>query len=116
MRRAMMAAARDQAARILRPEPEDESAFARDASAAPVDQPHAHSSHETVAHETVARRPADQPSSPATERPAAAPTATRSAPPKSGKRKVVLMGISALLALAAAAYGVHYVLFGRFLV
>src|SRR5258706_10060341 len=112
MRRAMMAAARDQAARFLRPEPEAESAFARDASAAPADQPHSH-----PAQETVARRPAEQPSSPAIEKPAAAPAAaTGSAAPKSGKRKVVLMGIGVLLALAAAAYGVHYVLVGRFLV
>ena len=36
--------------------------------------------------------------------------------PKSGKRKLVLMGIVALLALAAAGYGVHYFLVGRFYV
>jgi membrane fusion protein (multidrug efflux system) len=52
-----------------------------------------------------------------TEKPAAAPAATASpAVPKSGKRKLVLMGIGALLALAAAGYGVHYFLVGRFLV
>jgi len=38
------------------------------------------------------------------------------AAPKSGKRKLVLMGVGILLALAAAFYGVHYVLVGRFLV
>src|SRR5229473_2106624 len=60
-----MAAARNQAARILRPEPEAEGSFARDASAAPADQPHAHSSQETVA-----RRPAETPTDrPSTSRP-----------------------------------------------
>src|SRR4030081_3019654 len=109
-----MAAARDHAARILRPEPEAEGSFARDASAAPADQPHAHSSQETVA-----RRPAETPDRPAIDKPAApaAPAAPADpAAPKSGKRKLVLMGIVTLLALAAAAYGVHYFLVGRFLV
>jgi membrane fusion protein, multidrug efflux system len=85
-----MAAARDQAARVLRPGPGD------------------------TAEETVARHPAETPDRPATEKPAAAPDATISVPPESGKRKLVLMGIGALLALAAASYGVHYVLVGRF--
>src|SRR5229473_2241777 len=109
-----MAAARDQAARILRPEPEAEGSFARDASAAPVDQPHAHPSQETVA-----RRPAETPDRPAIDKPAApaAPAAAADpAAPRSGRRKLVLMGIVTLLALAAAAYGVHYFLVGRFFV
>jgi membrane fusion protein (multidrug efflux system) len=109
-----MAAARDQAARILRPEPEAEGSFARDASAAAADQPHAHSSEETVA-----RRTAETPDRPAIDKPAApaAPAAAADpAAPKSGKRKLVLMGIVTLLALAAAAYGVHYFLVGRFMV
>ena len=109
-----MAAARDQAARILRPEPEAEGGVARDASAAPADQPHAHPSQETVA-----RRPVETPDRPAVDKPAApaAPAAAADpAVPKSGKRKLVLMGIVTLLALAAAAYGVHYFLVGRFLV
>src|SRR6266851_5326156 len=86
-----MAAARDQAARILRPEPEAEGSFARDASAAPVDQPHAHPSQETVA-----RRPAETPDRPAIDKPAApaAPAAAADpAAPRSGRRKLVLMGI-----------------------
>jgi membrane fusion protein (multidrug efflux system) len=109
-----MAAARDQAARILRPEPEAEGGVARDASAAPADQPHAHPSQETVA-----RRPVETPDRPAVDKPAApaAPAAAADpAVPKSGKRKLVLTGIVTLLALAAAAYGVHYFLVGRFLV
>ena len=109
-----MAAVRDQAARILRPEPDTaEGAPAREASAAPAEQSHAHASEEPVA-----RRPADPPArpaidKPAADRPAAAPTADP-ASPKSGKRKLVFMGIGALLALAAAGYGVHYFLVGRF--
>jgi membrane fusion protein (multidrug efflux system) len=50
---------------------------------------------------------------PVIDRPAAA---TPVAAPKSGKRKFVLIGVGALLALAAASYGVNYVLFGRFMI
>jgi membrane fusion protein, multidrug efflux system len=116
-----MAAARDQAARILRTEPDTaEGEAARDTSAALAETLRAH-----VSEETVARRPAetpiDQPTieKPAIEKPAApaAPAAAAaSAAPKSGKRRLVLMGIVTLLALAAASYGVHYVLVGRFYV
>jgi len=103
-----MAAVRDQAARVLRPEPDTaEGELARDASA-PAETLGAHASEETVA-----RRPAEVPDSPAIDKPATPPAG---AAPKPGKRKPVLMGIGALLALAAASYGVHYVLVGRFLV
>src|SRR5450432_849382 len=107
-----MAAARDQAARILRPEPDTADAeTARDASAALADQLRSHLSEET------ARRPAEA-ERPAVDKPATAPTApaAAAAAPKSGKRRLVLVGIVTLLALAAASYGVHYVLIGRFLV
>jgi membrane fusion protein (multidrug efflux system) len=111
-----MAAARDQAARMFRPEPataEDEPA--RDAAAVLAEQLRSQ-----LAEETVARR-AETPADPAVERPAAAPGAPATAAaaadaPKSGKRKLVLVGVGILLALAAASYGVHYVLVGRFLV
>src|ERR1700731_1972420 len=46
----------------------------------------------------------------------AAAGAPAAAAPKSGKRKRVLTGIVVLLALAAAAYGINYVLVGRFYV
>ena len=111
-----MAAARDQAARILRTEPDravDESVGA--ASADPVEAPRAH-----LAEETVARRPAETLERPAIDKPAAAPAApaaaAASAAPKSGKRRLVMIGLSTLLALAAASYGVHYVLVGRYFV
>ncbi len=103
-----MAAARDQAARILRPEP-DVAAGSRDGSAAAADQPRSHASEEPIA-----RRSAEAPANPAIDKPAAAPAAADPAAPKSGKRKLVLMGVVALLALAAASYAVHYVLVGRF--
>ncbi|HXN68211.1 MAG TPA: HlyD family secretion protein [Bradyrhizobium sp.] len=120
-----MAAARDQAARVLRtgPDPADGEA-ARDVSAALADQLRAH-----LSEETVARRPIETPASPATEKPAtekptidkpaaapAAPAATAAAAPKSGKRRLVLIGILALLALAVAGYSVYYVLVGHFYV
>jgi len=103
-----MAAARDQAARILRAEPDAaEGGFAREV---PADSPRS-----PVSEETVARRSAESPGNPATEKPATGkPPAADAAAPKSGKRKRVMMGVGALLALAAASYGVHYVLVGRF--
>jgi membrane fusion protein (multidrug efflux system) len=111
-----MAAARDQAARILRPEHDPaEAESARDASAALADSLRAH-----LSDETVARRPAEAPERPAIDKPAADKPAVAapavSAAPKSRKRKLVLIGVGTLLALAVAAYGVHYVLIGRFFI
>jgi membrane fusion protein (multidrug efflux system) len=115
--RAAMAKARDQAARILRPEPAAaEDDVARDPSEALAEALRAH-----LAEDTVARRPLENPVGPATkepmvDKPATDKTSAASAAPKSGPRKKVLMGIGALLALAAAAYGVEYLLVGRFFV
>ena len=64
-----MAAARDQAARILRPEQEPaEGEFARDAAAALADSLRAH-----LSDESVARRLVEAPDRPAIDKPAAAP-------------------------------------------
>jgi membrane fusion protein, multidrug efflux system len=106
-----MAGARDQAARIVRPEPESaEGEAARDTSAVLAEQLRTHL-------DETARRPVETPDRPAADKSAAAPVVTvNPAAPKSGKRKLVLTGIGALLALAAAGYGVHYFLVGRFLV
>ncbi len=106
-----MAAARDQAARVYRAESDAaEGPSARDASAAPADQLRPHG-------EDAKRRPVETPASPVVDKPGAAPgAAAGSAAPKSGKRRFILIGIVALLALAAASYGVHYVLVGRFFV
>jgi membrane fusion protein (multidrug efflux system) len=107
-----MAAARDQAARVLRTEPETvEGEAVRDPSSDLADQLRAH-----LSDEAVARRHAEAPERPAIDKPAAPPTASAAAAPKSGKRKLVAMGIGTLLALAAAGYGVHYMLVGRFFV
>jgi membrane fusion protein (multidrug efflux system) len=111
-----MATVRDQAARILRQEPDPaDGEAAREATAALADQLRAH-----VADETVGRRPAETPERPAIDRPAvenppAAPAAVSPAA-KPGRRRLVLMGIIVLLALAAAGYGAHYLLVGRFYV
>jgi len=107
-----MAAARDQAARIIRSGPEPaEGDAARENSAHLAEQLRTH-----VAEEAK-RRPAETPAAPPPEMPAApSADAANPAAPKSGKRKFVMMGVVGLLALAAASYAVHYVLVGRFYV
>ncbi len=99
-----MAAARDQAARIVRAESDD---TAREGSAAVADSIRAQLSDESArrAHETD-ERPAI--AKPVVEEPAAAQ------PAKAPKRKMVFFGAVALLALAAASYGAHWYLVGRF--
>src|SRR5487761_769709 len=98
-----MAAARDQAARILRDKPEaagDE--VAHTASAEIADSSRAYLSDET------ARRPHETPDRPATAKPA--PPAAAVAPGAKGgnRKKMLFFGAVALLALAAASYGVHW--------
>ena len=100
-----MAAMRDQAARAVRTGAETAEGEAVQDTAQLAEQLRAH-----VAEET--RR---APGSPATDKPAAPPAAAaKSAAPKSGKRKFVMMGVFAALALAAAGYGLYYTLVGRF--
>jgi membrane fusion protein (multidrug efflux system) len=126
-----MAVARDQAARILRVEPDKAEADGlRDAVVVAAEQLRAQLTEDAVARrqENLKENPKDNPApaeqpapviddKPAPEKPAAAPAVTANpAAPKSGKRKFVLMGVGALLALAAASYGVHYLLVGRFYV
>jgi membrane fusion protein, multidrug efflux system len=105
-----MAAARDQAARVLRAESDAEEGQPGGVpSAALTEQLRTH-----VAEEAK-RRPAETPS-PSVNKPVTSDVSANPAAPKSGKRRFVLMGVGALLALAAASYGVHYVLVGRFFV
>jgi membrane fusion protein, multidrug efflux system len=105
-----MAAARDQAARILRTGPDAaESEPAQEASAATADSIRAQPSEEAAS-----RRTAELPEKPAVARPAPAASAAKAKKP--AKRKMMLMGVAVLLALAAASYGVHWVLVGRFYV
>jgi membrane fusion protein (multidrug efflux system) len=108
-----MAAARDQAARVVRVGQDTAGGDpVRDSSVAVADQLRT-----PIAEEVVARRPAETPDKPVTEQPAIIAAATAApAAAKAGKRKLVLPGIVALLALAGAAYGVHYFLVGRFFV
>ncbi|SHK79548.1 HlyD family secretion protein [Bradyrhizobium lablabi] len=105
-----MAAARDQAARVVRTEPETaEDEVSRTAAAQLADQLRTH-----VAEETK-RRPAETPATPATESPAKAADKPAAAA-KPGKRKFIMMGVFGLLALAAIGYGVYFLLVGRFYV
>jgi membrane fusion protein (multidrug efflux system) len=108
-----MAAARDQAARSIRVEQDTTGVEPiRDNSVAVADQPRT-----PLAEDVVARRPAETQEAPATSQPvvAAVPPADATAA-KPRKRRLVLPGILAVLALAGAAYGVHYFLVGRFYV
>jgi membrane fusion protein (multidrug efflux system) len=98
-----MAAARDQAARIVRAG----LATAQEEAEVSV-QPRA-----DVAEE-ARRSPAEAPGAPA-EAPVAA-SAGGDPAAKPGKRKFVMMGVLGLLAIAAAAYAVYFVLVGRFYV
>ena len=103
-----MAGPRDQAARIVRPEPDPADSAVRVVSSATAEA-HASSS------DDAARGPADFP---AGEKPAEVPAEARpaAAAPKSGKKKFVLLGVGALLAVAAVVYGIDYYLVGRFIV
>jgi membrane fusion protein, multidrug efflux system len=101
-----MAAARDQAARIVSAMPD---AAATEASADLADSSRPHLSDET------ARQAAEAPERPATTKPVIAEAAGAPAA-KGGKRQPILLGALAVLALAAAAYGVHWFLVGRFYV
>jgi len=108
-----MAVVRDQAARLFRAEPDEaDSKIAQEAGVARAEALRAHIADEAK------RRPAETPE-PQIDKPVpAAPPAPASqvspAVPKRGLRRFVLMGFLALLAIAAASYGVYYVLVGRF--
>ena len=101
-----MAAARDQAARFVRSGADRRKAtprMRRDLA----EQLRTHVAEETKrqAPEAPAQRTVVKPAGP-------------DAPPptKGGRKKFVMMGVFALLALAAASYAVHYVFVGRFYV
>ncbi|MEW6644047.1 MAG: HlyD family secretion protein [Pseudomonadota bacterium] len=98
-----MAAGRDQTARIVRP----------DSDVAPF-EPHASARPQADARQDGApeRKPA-----PVAEAPIDAPAVAGSAAPAGpNRRKLVVMGIAAVLAVAAVSYGTHYALVGRFIV
>jgi membrane fusion protein (multidrug efflux system) len=118
-----MAGARDQAARVVRSEPAaGEGEKTRDPSVVLADQLRAHLSEEIVVRrspETAERPSFDKPAvdKPATGKSEPAPAAVANpATPKPGKRSRVLIGVGALVALAAASYGTYYLLVGRFYV
>ncbi|MDB5657160.1 MAG: secretion protein HlyD [Tardiphaga sp.] len=104
-----MAGPRDQAARIVHPEPDaGDNAPVRVVSSASAE------AHASSSDDAVVRGPADFP---AGDRPVeAAAQATPAAAPKSNKKKFILLGVGALLATAAVVYGIDYYLVGRFMV
>lgn len=97
-----MAAARDQAARVVRTGPESAN---DDAVLEAADQLRA-----PVAEEPR-RRPAETPAE--TEKPAATSASPAAAKP-GNRKKYVFLGLFVLLALAAVGYGTYYFLVGRF--
>jgi membrane fusion protein (multidrug efflux system) len=107
---ALMAAARDQAARVLRSEPDSKQAEAVSEVSARLPEESAPASAESPDRPLTEKHPADKPAPPK------APIAPASSAPPSRRRKLIPIGIGALLALAAASYGIHYVLVGRFYV
>jgi membrane fusion protein (multidrug efflux system) len=105
-----MASARDQAARIVRSEPDQaDGDGSAEAAAALADQLRSH-----VAEESK-RRPGE---APAVEKAAPVPAAVapHAAPAKAGRKRFIFIGFLALLALAGAGYAVYYTLVGRFYV
>jgi len=105
-------ASRDQAARIVRSEPDQaDGEGSVEATAALADHLRSHLAEETRRHPGEA---------PAVEKPApAAPpvaTAPQTAAAKPGRKRFIFIGFLALLALAGASYAVYYALIGRFYV
>ena len=108
-----MAGSRDQAARIIRPEPElAEGGAVQAALPSPAEPFRGRGADDHPS----ARRPTDVPETDKSA-PDAPAAQSQTAAPGSGKRKkLVLTGVGLVLALAAASYGVHYALVGRFMV
>ena len=102
-----MAATRDQAARVIRPDAgiADGDAAGQTPSG-PGEPLRSHVSDETR------RVPSEPPHAAPAANPSGAPAAVDA--PKPGKRKFVAMGIVGLIALAIASYAVYFVLIGRF--
>jgi len=107
-------ASRDQAARILRSEPDGAEGDAHaEATPALADQLRSH-----VAEESK-RRPSEQPSveQPAPSAPPATSAASAVAPAKpAGRKRFIFLGFLVLLAIAGVSYTVYYTLVGRFYV
>jgi membrane fusion protein, multidrug efflux system len=104
-------ASRDQAARIVRSGPDQaDGEGSAEATAVLADQLRSH-----VAEESR-RRPGE---APAVDKPAPAASPARVAPAaaaKPGKKRFILFGLLALLAIAGVSYAVYYTLIGRFFV
>ncbi|HET7885350.1 MAG TPA: HlyD family secretion protein, partial [Bradyrhizobium sp.] len=109
-----MAAARDQAARILREEEVAGSEAAQRASVEKTSAEIAESIRAELSGDS-ARRAHEVTDRPAVAKPAVRKAIAAPAAAKAGARKkAVFFGAVALLALAATAYGVHWFLVGRF--
>ncbi|HEX4410229.1 MAG TPA: HlyD family secretion protein, partial [Xanthobacteraceae bacterium] len=109
-----MAAARDQAARILREEPETAGNDAAHKASAEVAAAEIAESIRTRLSDEAARRTDEVTDSPATAKPLASDAVAAPAAKPQNRKKTVFFGAIALMALAASAYGVHWFLVGRF--
>jgi membrane fusion protein (multidrug efflux system) len=106
-------ASRDQAARIVRSEPEQADGEVQAEASALADQLRSHITEES-------RRRPEAPTAPVVDKPApSAPPAigaTPAAAPAKPRKRFIFIGLLALLALAGASYAVYYTLVGRFYV
>ena len=111
-----MAVGRDQTARLIRPE------TAADGGALPAAGDERAASRAASAPGAESRREVSERPAPAIEVPMKTPAANDAAPHelakvvKARRRKAVLMGLGAALAIAAAVYGGYYMMIGRFII
>ncbi|WP_407155962.1 HlyD family efflux transporter periplasmic adaptor subunit [Bradyrhizobium sp. STM 3557] len=106
--------ARDQAARVRRPEPAESPEPVTREPAALGEALRAQVADEAKGRAVDAQL--ERAEAAPVAKPSAAPAAEAAAPPKSGRRKRIMLGAMLAVGLAIAGYATHYVLVGRFFV
>src|SRR5690349_18483970 len=106
--------ARDQAARVRRPEPAETPEPATREPAALGEALRTQVAEEAKGR--TADAPVERAETAPAAKPAAAPPAEKAAPAKSGRRKRIMIGAMLAVGLAIAAYATDYILVGRFFI